>query len=97
MHVCMCMYVCMYVYMYECLKDVFIANGYPMQLVEKTIKQSWKIEHPVTHPPEEETSQYYDCLDASYTQGFLERLWKDFKYLRLKLLFKTTKTLWSVN
>ena len=26
------------------LKDVFISNGYPKKLVEKTIKNSWKVE-----------------------------------------------------
>ena len=28
----------------QLLKDVFIANGYPKKLVDKTINQSWKIE-----------------------------------------------------
>ena len=33
-------------------------------------------EQPVTHPDDEETSEYYDCLYAPYIQGFSERLQK---------------------
>ena len=96
----------------QLLKDVFIANGYPKKLVEKTVNQSWKTElekeikrtaeevrrteQPVTHPDEEETSEYYDCLYAPYIQGFSEKLQKDLKSLNVGVAFKTTKTLFCM-
>ena len=96
----------------QLLKDVFIANGYPKKLVDKTINQSWKIElekemkriaeeirkneQPDTHPEEEDTSEYYDCLYAPYIEGFSERLQKDLKSLKVGVAFKTTKTLFCM-
>ena len=93
----------------QLLKYVFTANGYPKKLVEKTVNQSWKTklekemkrtaervrrtEQPVTHEDEEEKSEYYDCLYASYIQGFSERLQKDLKSLKVGVAFKTSKTL----
>ena len=57
--------------------------------MDKTINQSWKVElekemkriaeeirkneQPASHP-EEDTSEYYDCLYAPYIEGFSERL-----------------------
>ena len=99
----------------QLLKDVFIANGYPKMLVEKTVNQSWKTElekemkriaeelrrteQPVTHPDEEETSEYYDCLYAPYIQGLSEKVQKDLKSLNVGVACKTTKALfaWSLN
>ena len=96
----------------QLLKDVFIANGYPKKLVDKTINQSWKIElekemkriaeeirkneQPDTHPEEEDTSEYYDCLYAPYIEGFSEKLQKDLKSLKVGVAFKTTKTLFCM-
>ena len=96
----------------QLLKNVFTANGCPKKLVEKTVNQSWKIElekemkriaeevrrneQPITHPDEEETSEYYDCLYAPYIQGFSERLQKDLKSLKVGVAFKTTKTLFCM-
>ena len=55
-----------------------------------------KNEQPDTHPEEEDTSEYYDCLYAPYIEGFSERLQKDLKSLKVGVAFKTTKTLFCM-
>ena len=55
-----------------------------------------KNEQPDTHPEEEDTNEYYDCLYAPYIEGFSERLQKDLKSLKVGVAFKTTKTLFCM-
>ena len=75
------------------LKDVFIANGYPKKLVEKTLNNSWKVELELekqlkallhmqneeekNEEQEDENSGYYDVLHVPYVAGFSEKLAKD--------------------
>ena len=69
------------------LRDVFIANGYPEKLVQKTLNESWAKEtlkavlNGVEQQIEIEGNKgYYDVLHAPYVQGFSEglqrKLWK---------------------
>ena len=88
----------------QLLKDVFISNGYPSKLVEKTIKDSWRIdlekelkntmkdsnEHFEEHPPDD--SGYYDIFHAPYIAGFSERLAKDLKTLNIGVTFQKGRT-----
>jgi hypothetical protein len=69
----------------QLLKDVFIQNGYPIHLIEKTIQNSWKIE--MMKKLKEELGQeeelpnrnFYDILHAPYIQGFSELLQRQLK------------------
>lgn len=90
----------------QLLKDVFIANGYPKKLVEKTIDRSWKIEleKELKRLTDEnldqnvlpnEASEYYDVLYAPYIPGFSVRLQRDLRSLKVGVAFKTAKTLFS--
>ena len=69
----------------ELLRNVFICNGYPKKLVEKTINDSWKVELKKQiyneleevdpdHHEKEEKSEYFDTLHAPYIAGFSEKL-----------------------
>ena len=80
----------------QLLRDVFISNGYPSKLVEKTIKDSWRIELEkelknstmdsnddfADHPTDD--SGYYDVFHAPYIAGLSERLAKDLKTLNIE-------------
>ena len=73
----------------QLLKDVFIANGYPKKLVDKTINQSWKIElekemkriaeeirkneQPDTHPDEEDTKMNIMIVFMHHTSKDFQR------------------------
>ena len=73
----------------QLLRDVFVSNGYPRKLVERTINNSWKVEfkkeiyallheEDILHQSEEaENSGYFETLQAPYIAGFSERLAKD--------------------
>ena len=95
----------------QLLKDVFMANGYPKRLVERTIKESWKIElekemkrlaeelaeieKPEVHP-DEKNEDYYDVLYAPYIAGFSERLQKALSPFKIGIAHKTERTLFSL-
>ena len=60
---------------------------------EENRRRNQKNKQPDTHPEEEDTNEYYDCVYAPYIEGFSERLQKDLKSLKVGVAFKTTKTL----
>ena len=64
-----------------------------MKRIAEEVRQN---EQPVTHPGEEETSEYHYCRYAPYTQGFSERFQKNLKSLKVGVAFKTTKTLFCM-
>ena len=91
------------------LKDVFIANGYPKKLVEKTLKNSWKVElekqlKALLHMQNEEQenveqeddkSNYYDVLHVPYVAGFSEKLAKDLNRVNVGVTFQKGKTIFN--
>ena len=91
----------------QLLRDVFISNGYPSKLVEKTIKDSWRIELEkelknstmdsnddfADHPTDD--SGYYDVFHAPYIAGLSERLAKDLKTLNIGVTFQKGRTLFN--
>jgi hypothetical protein len=84
------------------LKDVFITNGYPEDLVKKTIKKSWEKETlralvddlngDVKAAKEE---KYFDVLHVPYVHGFSEGLQKKLKDLEIGLVPKKGRTLFD--
>jgi hypothetical protein len=88
----------------QLLNDVFISNGYPVKLVQETIKKSWEVEtlkntriatlddngNPV------EKSEFYDVLQAPYVQGFSEMLQKKLKKLNVGFVPKIGTTIRSL-
>ena len=94
----------------QLLKDVFMANGYPKHLVERTVKASWKIElekemkrlaeevaeieKSEVHA-DEKNEEYYDVLYAPYIAGFSERLQKSLSPFKVGIAHKQ-KELYSV-
>ena len=91
------------------LKDVFIANGYPKKLVEKTLKNSWKVElekqlKALLHmqndeqenvEQEDDKSNYYDVLHVPYVAGFSEKLAKDLNCVNVGMTFQKGKTIFN--
>ena len=91
------------------LKDVFIANGYPKKLVEKTLKNSWKVElekqlKTLLHMQNEEQenieqehdkSNYDDVLHVPYVAGFSEKLAKDLNRVNVGVTFQKGKTIFN--
>ena len=91
------------------LKDVFISNGYPKKLVEKTIKNSWKVElekqlkalvleqnEENPHAEQEvEDSGYYDTLHIPYLAGFAEKLAKDLRVVNVGVTFQKGRTIFN--
>ena len=91
------------------LKDVFISNGYPKKLVEKTIKNSWKVElekqlkalvleqnEENPHAEQEvEDSGYYDTLHIPYIAGFAEKLAKDLRVVNVGVTFQKGRTIFN--
>jgi hypothetical protein len=87
-----------------------MANGYPKRLVERTIKECWKIElekemkrlaeelaeieKPEVHP-DEKNEDYYDVLYAPYIAGFSERLQKALSPFKIGIAHKTERTLFN--
>ena len=84
------------------LRDVFIANGYPEKLVQKTLNESWAKEtlkavlKGVEQQIEIEGNKgYYDVLHAPYVQGFSEGLQRKLRKLQVGLVPKSGETLYS--
>jgi len=82
----------------ELLRNVFICNGYPKKLVEKTINDSWKVElkkqiyneleeADPEHHEKAEKSEYFDTLHAPYIARFSEKLAKDLKHINVGITF----------
>jgi uncharacterized protein (UPF0335 family) len=67
----------------QLLKDVFLSNGYPMNLVEKTIKESWNVELikslQQSEEKEDKTSEFYEVIHAPYIQGFSEVIQRELR------------------
>ena len=75
----------------QLLKDVFISNGYPRKLVERTINDSWKSElkkqideslydeNTQDDEKPEENSGYFDTLNVPCIVGVSERLSRDLR------------------
>ena len=89
----------------QLLRDVFVSNGYPRKLVERTINNSWKVElkkeiyaslheEDILHQNEEEENPgYFETLQAPYIAGFSERLAKDLNCINVGVTFKKGHTL----
>ena len=63
------------------LRDVFVSNGYPYKLVNKTVNESWSVELKKCISEEfgekSENDEYFEVLQAPYVRGFTERLQKE--------------------
>ena len=91
----------------QLLKDVFIANGYPRKLVEKTINDSWKSElkkqideslydeNRQDDEKPEENPGYFDTLNVPYIAGFSERLSTALRRINIGVTFSKGKTLYN--
>ena len=89
----------------QLLRDVFVSNGYPRKLVERTINNSWKVElkkqiyasldeEDILHQNEEdENPGYFETLQAPYIAGFSERLAKDLNCINVGITFRKGHTL----
>ena len=84
------------------LKDVFIANGYPEKLVQKTLKESWAKEtlkavlKGVEQQVEIEGNKgYYEVLYAPYVRGFSEGLQRKLRKLQVGFVPKNGETIYS--
>ena len=89
----------------QLLRDVFVSNGYPRKLVERTINNSWKVElkkeiyaslheEDILHQNEEEENPgYFETLQAPYIAGFSEWLAKDLNCINVGVTFKKGQTL----
>jgi hypothetical protein len=81
------------------LRDVFISNGYPKNLVDQTIKDSWKTElekemkNLQNGQKQEESDQFYNVLHIPYIAGFSEKLSKDLRRVNIGITFQKGNTL----
>ena len=66
----------------DLLRDVFVSNGYPRKLINRTIKDSWRkeLEKEVKQLQTEQhgeqqdnNNEYYDPLHTPYNAGFSEK------------------------
>ena len=82
------------------LRDVFISNGYPCKLVQRTMNESWSTELKKSIMEEfeesEENHEFFDVLHAPYVQGFTERLQKELKKFGIGFVMKKGVTLASL-
>ena len=81
----------------ELLQDVFIINGYPMELVKKTIEKSWEKETKKMisqmiaasdTEAENEDNDYHNVLHAPYIQNFSEKTARELKKLNIGWVLK---------
>ena len=81
------------------LRDVFVSNGYPTKIVNKTINDSWAIElkkelmEAAQKDSNNENDQYYNVLHTLYVQGFSEKLQKNLNKLGIGFVMKKGETL----
>jgi len=85
------------------LKDVFVSNGYPYKLVNKTVNESWSselkkwaAENFEEEDDKKEKNEYFEVLHAPYVHGFTERLQKELKTFGIGFVMKKGTTLASV-
>lgn len=86
----------------ELLRDVFIINGYPKQLVLKTIDKTWDremkksiarmLENSEVNDPMEEEKEFFNVLHTPYIKGFSEILTRDLKKLNVGWVLKKRST-----
>ena len=77
----------------DLLRDVFISNGYPVKIVEKTIYQ-WKPEDKNGNENLEEQEEF-SKLYIPFIAGLSERMQKYLKKEGLKLVFSKGRTLYN--
>jgi hypothetical protein len=83
----------------QLLRDVFVSNGYPVVLVEKTLKLSWEIEirkqfeSAQVDPDQLKQREYFDVLHAPYVRGFSENLQRKLKRVNVGYVFKRGDTI----
>ena len=86
----------------QVLRDVFVSNGYPRKLVERTINNSWKVElkkqiyasldeEDTLLQNEDENPGYFETLQAPYIAGFSERLAKDLNCINVGISGRGTR------
>ena len=87
----------------QLLKDVFISNGYPRKLVERTINDSWKSElkkqideslydeNRQDDEKPEENPGYFDTLNVPYIAGFSERLSRELRHINIGVTYTFSK------
>jgi hypothetical protein len=84
------------------IKDVFISNGYPPSLVERTVKDSWETElkksilAEMDIPDEKKNKGFYDIIQAPYIKGFTESLQGDLKSVNVGFVMKKSATIRSI-
>ena len=82
------------------LRDVFVSNGYPYKLVNKTVNESWSVELKKCISEEfgekSENDEYFEVLHAPYVRGFTERLQKELNKFGVGFVMKKGTTLASV-
>jgi hypothetical protein len=82
----------------ELLQDVFISNGYPPHIVQKTIRESWKSEFIKSFAENKDAlaeDKYFDVIHAPYVQKFSENLQKDLNRIQIGFVMKQGRTLYS--
>ena len=82
------------------LRAVFVSNGYPYGLVNRTINESWSSElkkwATENFEQRDDNNEYFEVLHAPYVQGFTERLQKELKTFGIVFVMKKGTTLASV-
>jgi hypothetical protein len=83
------------------LRDVFISNGYPPNIVNKTIEDSWIKElkrsiYAQMEKDEEDPKEFYDVLHAPYVKGFSERLQAKIHPMNVGFVMKKAQTIQSI-
>ena len=86
----------------DLLKNVFISNGYPEQLVIKTLQESWPREtlkavlKGVQQDVEGENGkEYFEVLYAPYIQGFTEGVQRILRKLNIGYVPKRGETIYT--
>ena len=82
------------------LRDVFVSNGYPYKLVNKTVNESWSSElkkwAAENFEERDDNNEYFEVLHAPYVHGFTEQLQKELKTFGIGFVMKKGTTLASV-
>lgn len=87
----------------DLLRDVFISNGYPEALVQKTLCDSWKgetlkatlVQSAGIQNLEKTEDEFCDILHAPYIQGFSEKLQKKLRKVNVGFIPKKGITMFD--
>ena len=83
------------------LKNVFVSNGYPEKLVQKTVQESWAKETLKTilvgieqDVEVEKSKEFCEVLHVPYVKGFSEGLQQKLRKLNIGVVPKKGETLY---